>query len=262
MNKFSLARKLFDMDESEPSDSDNSVIYISSSEDECTGDWETDCSTDTEQLIARIEREVTFSPMLIGGRIMTSEVSEEDAQVAGPSTSGATVEKTPKMDNKYFDLERCYALSKRTEKSRIEICNSILPVLESPMSPPDHKRGPSQDIPFVQPATSEFHASYHIQNTRPYDNLSSQRYTGCMVCEKAVDEIKNEKINWYMERSTPRGEPEFITKLRREAYINGLNAGSLLFIGPAVSQAAACDGNNYTTTAAEQDITPGTLPIF
>ena len=64
-----------------------------------------------------------------------------------------------------------------------------------------------------------------------------------------------------MERSTPRDEPEFITKLRREAYVNGLNAGSLLFIAPAVSQAAACDENSYTTTASGQDITPGTLPI-
>ena len=250
------------MDESVSGESDNSVINISSSEDEYVEDWETDCSTDTEQLIARIEREVTSSPMLIGGRIMTTEIPEEDELVAGPSTSGANVEKTPKMDHKYFDLERCYAPPKRTEKSRIEICDTILPILESPMSPPDHERGPSQDTPLVQPSTSGFHASYHIQNTRPYDNLSSHRYTGCMVCGKTVDEIKDEKINWYMEKSTPRGEPEFITKLRREAYINGLNAGSLLYIAPAVSQAAACDGNNYTTTAEEQDTTPGTLPIY
>ena len=65
-----------------------------------------------------------------------------------------------------------------------------------------------------------------------------------------------------MERSTQRGEPEFVTKLRREAYINGLNAGSLLFIAPAVSHAAACDGNNYTTSAGEQNPTPRTLPIY
>ena len=56
MSKFSLARKLFDMDESESSDSGDSVIYISSSENDYADDWETDCSTDTEQLIARIER--------------------------------------------------------------------------------------------------------------------------------------------------------------------------------------------------------------
>ena len=60
------------------------------------------------------------------------------------------------MDHKNFDLERCYAPSKRTEKSRIEICNTILPVLESPMSPPDHEKGPGQDTLLVQPITVIF----------------------------------------------------------------------------------------------------------
>ena len=91
--------------------------------------------------------------MLNGGRVMTSEIPEEDVSVAGPSTSGANAEKTPKMDHKYFDLERCYAPPKRMEKSRIELCNTILPVLESPMSPPDHQRGPSR-YPF-SPAINE-----------------------------------------------------------------------------------------------------------
>ena len=81
--------------------------------------------------MARIEREVTSSPMLIGGRVMTSEIPKENVSVAGPSTSCANAEKTPKMDHKYFDLERCYAPPKRMEKSRIELCNTILPVLES-----------------------------------------------------------------------------------------------------------------------------------
>ena len=261
MDKYNLARKLFDLEEYDSDDSRKSVIYISSSEEE-SSDWETDCSTDTEQLIARIEREVTSSPMLIGGRIMTSEIPDENMPVAGPSSSGANAEKTPKMDHRYFDLERCYAPPKRMEKSRIELCNTILPILESPMSPPDHERGPSQDTPLVQPSMSEFYTSYHVQNTRPHDNLSNQRYTGCMVCGRSVDEIKDEKINCYMQRSTPRGEPEFVTKLRREAYINGLNAGCLLFIAPAVSQAAACDGTLITTSAPNQETVPGTLPTF
>ena len=65
-----------------------------------------------------------------------------------------------------------------------------------------------------------------------------------------------------MEASTPKSEPAYITALRKEAYINGLNAGSLLFIAPAVSQAAACDGTRITTTAVGQDVAPGTLPIY
>ena len=261
MSKYNLARKLFDLEESDSDGSEKSVIYISSSENE-ESDWETDCSTDTEQLIARIEREVTSSPMLIGGRIMTSEIPEEDVSMAGPSTSGANAEKTPKMDHKYFDLERCYAPPKRMEKSRIELCNTILPILESPMSPPDHERGPSQDTPLVQPAMSGFYASYHVQNTVPYQNVSVVPYTGCMVCGRSVDSIKNEKVEWYMQRSTPRDEPEYITRLRKEAYENGLNAGCFLFIAPAVSQAAACDGTSVTTSATGQEFVPGTLPIY
>ena len=170
MCKNSLARKLFDMEESDSDETDRSVIYISSSEDESSGDWETDCSTDTDQLMARIEREVTSSQMLFGGRIMT-------------------------MDD-------------------------------------------------------------------PKENVSEVLYTGCMVCGCSADAIKKEKVDWYVSRSKPRGEPEYITKIRREAVENGLNAGAFLFITPAVSPAAACDGTTITTSANGQKIMPGTLPTF
>ena len=260
MSKFNLSRKLFDLEGCDSDESTDSVIYISSDEEESSY-WESDCSTDTEQLIARIEKEVTSSPMLIAGRIMTVDTTEND-MVAGPSTSKTDTEMTPKLDHRYFDIDRCYAPPKKAGKSKIKICSTILPVLESPLSPPDHEKGPSKDTPLVQSTSGTFRASYHIQNSRPYDDISRQRCTSCMVCGRAVDEIKEEKIKWYMDRSTPRGEPEYITKLRREAYVNGLNAGSLLFIAPAVSQAAACDGNNYTTSGYGKEITPGTLPIY
>ena len=65
-----------------------------------------------------------------------------------------------------------------------------------------------------------------------------------------------------MQRSTPSSEPAYITAQRREAYENGLNAGSLLFLTPAVSQAAACDGTRITTTAEGQERAAGTLPIY
>ena len=66
----------------------------------------------------------------------------------------------------------------------------------------------------------------------------------------------------YMEASTPKSGPANITTLRKEAYTNGLNAGNLLFIAPAVSQAAACDGTRITTTTIGQEVAPGTLPIY
>ena len=76
---------------------------------------------------------------------------------------------------------------------------------------PAHERGPSMDTPVIQPESSGFHASFHIQNALPYTDISSQRCTSCMVCGKSVDEIKSIKINRYMEVSTPRSEPAYIT---------------------------------------------------
>ena len=57
--------------------------------------WDSDCSTDTECLIERIEREVHASPMLIGGRIMTVE---ENETVEGSSTSRPNGNITPNLD--------------------------------------------------------------------------------------------------------------------------------------------------------------------
>ena len=261
MSKYNLARKFFELEEFDSDDSEQSVIYISSSESEVS-DWETDYSTDTEQLVARIEKEVTSSPMLTGGRIMTMDEPEEDEQEAGPSSTHMQANVTPKLDFKYFDKEMCYAPPKKMEKSRIELCKTLLPVLESPMSPPDHERGPSLDTPLMQPVFGGFRASYHVQNTKPYENISEKLYSGCMVCGRSSEAIKKEKVDWYVERSKPRGEPAYITKIRREAYENGLNAGAFLFIAPAVSQAAACDGTLITTTATSQETMPGTLPTF
>ena len=113
-----------------------------------------------------------------------------------------------------------------------------------------------------QTVSDNFYVSYHIQNVLPYADLSRQRCHSCIFCGKSIDEIKQEKINWYMERSTPRSEPVYITALRREAYSNGLNAGSSLFLAPAVSHAAACDGTRITTTTQGQETASGTLPIY
>ena len=85
--------------------------------------------------------------MLIGGRIMTVDEPTEEQPVAGPSSDQVQIEVTPKLNHKYFDQEMCYAPPKKLGKSRIEICETLLPVPESPMSPPDHERGPSLDTP-------------------------------------------------------------------------------------------------------------------
>ena len=172
MSKYNLARKVFDFEEYDSDNSSKSVIYISSSEDE-SSDWETDCSTDTEQLIARIKKEVTSSPMLIGGRIMTMDEPEDEAR-AGPSTSQKEEGVTPKLGLKNFDREMCYAPPRKFEKKHINLCNTIMPVLESPMSPQSTKGDQVWTPPFSSQLRATFmrHTMYRIQ----YPTRMSARY--------------------------------------------------------------------------------------
>ena len=184
--------------------------------------------------------------------------------IPGPSTSNLCGKVIPasKLGHMYFDQEMCYAPPRQNGKSRIEIYKTLLPVFDSPMSPPQHERGSSLDTPVVEPTESGFHESYHVQNRSPYQNISEVPYTGCMVFGHSVDAIKKENMEWYMRRSTPQSEPDHVTRLRREACENGLNAGCFLFITTAVSPAADCDGTTVTTSAVGQEFVPGTLPTY
>ena len=59
MQKFNLSRKLFDFEEQSSEGSADSVVYISSDEeeDEVSDSLESNWSTETEALIKRIEKE-------------------------------------------------------------------------------------------------------------------------------------------------------------------------------------------------------------
>ena len=254
----SRTRRLFDMDEESSESSNDSVVYISGDEESQSEGCESDYSTGTEEMVARIEQVVTSSPMLIGGRIMTTG-SLEGEMAAGPSSAMLKQTVTHKFDRAYFDGKLSDATSKGKSKRRIELSKTILPVLESPLCPLPYERVPSRHIPITETAESGIRACYYIQNTTPYENVSEVRYTGCMVCGRSVEAIKKEKVSLYLEKTTRIDEPEYITKLRKAAYESGLNAGSFLFLAPAVSQVAGCDRTMITTTTDGQDIARGTL---
>ena len=97
---------------------------------------------------------------------MTIE-SSDDEMVAGPSNAQPVPPSTPKLGFEYFNREMCLAPSKRQKKTRVDLCTTVLPVLESPLFPPDHERGPSIDTPLVQSTSGTLYASYHVQIIKP-----------------------------------------------------------------------------------------------
>ena len=129
--------------------------------------------------------------MLIGGRVMTTG-SVEEKMVAGPCSTLPKTSETPKLGWKYFDEELCYASPTGNTKRRIELCKTLLPVQDCPMSPPPHERGPSEKVPLPPQVSVKFRVSHHIRNTASYDDWSTKRYTSCMVCGRSVHAIKRE----------------------------------------------------------------------
>ena len=130
MQKYNLARRIFDVEEKSLCSSPDSIIYKScSSDEEQSNGWDSGWSSETEDMIERIEREVTSSPMPIGGRIMTTG-SLEELMTAGPTTPQTTLVTTPKLGLQCFDEKICYVLPMETSKTKIELCKTLLPVMD------------------------------------------------------------------------------------------------------------------------------------
>ena len=96
-------------------------MYMSSSEDEeFSNGWDSDWSTDLEELVKRIE-EVVSSPKLIKGRGMTTENMDDDTPAAGPSTSKPNRDSTPKLNRENFDESLCYAPAEENPKRKLQL---------------------------------------------------------------------------------------------------------------------------------------------
>ena len=67
-------------------------------------------------------------------------------------------------------------------------------------------------------------------------------YSGCIVCGKSFQAIKEEVALGYLENTLNPGETCEQRQSRRRAFEAGMEAGSFILVPRGVSQAAACDG--------------------
>ena len=135
MEKFNKAWRLFKEDDFDSENPSDTVIYIYSDESEGMSDeWDSDLTTDTEDMIKRIETDVVSSPKPIAGRIMTCNSHEDLTMIPGPSSSWTDMELTPKVSKQNFDKTLCNAPAKECAKKRIELSKTIILVADSPMS--------------------------------------------------------------------------------------------------------------------------------
>ena len=85
----------------------------------------------------------------------------------------------------------------------------------------------------------------------------------CTVCGKSFATIQEEITLGYLERTHSPEETYAQRIRRRNAFLAGMNAGSVILVPGGVSQAAACDGILYQIPAGYEmtNPPPGVLPI-
>ena len=142
MNDFNKARKRFVSVDLSSSFSVDSVIYISSCNDSA---W----SSDTENMIRRVETQVVSCSITAGKRRMTTASDEP-----GAGTSQPEEDSTPMSDERYFDVKMGHDPSKDLSMCAMKICRALIPA---------HERGPTVETPLTQ-SVSNSHTTSRIQN--------------------------------------------------------------------------------------------------
>ena len=74
-------------------------------------------------------------------------------------------------------------------------------------------------------------------------------------------QIQNEAVTDYLHKTAVLGETADQLEARKRAFIEGMKVRTFLLIPEGVSQAAACDGNNYTRDHTRHIALPGTLSL-
>ena len=156
----------------------------------------------------------------------------------------------------------------------IKYCGKLTPLVDTPLSPPPHERGPiysNCDYTMPMQTRTPLQPNSHIQGLSvriaSQGGLPNQApYGDCIVCGKSYEQIKETAVLGYLESTTHRGESYNEQQRRRDASLAGMDQGIVLlvlFISRGVSPVAACDGNFYQITLEGDNSNPppGVLPI-
>ena len=103
----------------------------------------------------------------------------------------------------------------------INICRDLRPNSDTPMSPPPEDRGPAyeQDIPSCSDSTGSTSVetiANHFDDMTVSENAGLAGYSDCVLCGKSVQQIQDEAVNDYLDKTVVPGETLAETKPREE----------------------------------------------
>ena len=218
-----------------------------------------------------VEMELS-SPIPVPGPSTALKIRNEAPRYNPPryGTSGASFATRPTLDQSFFSLGKGNGPIRRDDRVRnnhpIKLCREIIPMVDTPMSPPPEEKGPTYDT-YSADGQGEITqqsldaVANHFQGMEIETNNPMANYSDCVICGKSTLQIQSEAVTDYLHKTAILGESADQLEARKRAFLEGMQVGTFLLLPGGVSQAAACDGNIYTIDNTKPIALPGTLPL-
>ena len=140
--------------------------------------------------------------------------SSNKQEVTRAATPRLTYIPGPTFDAGYFDLgmgRRPVARDSRLRNNHpINICSQLIPMVDTPMSPPSVDKYPTGDWRVAAEASTssnQHHASgINFRGTSGNDNPYITGCIDCPICGKSVEQIQDEAVIDYLHKTAIRGE--------------------------------------------------------
>ena len=215
-----------------------------------------------------VEMELS-SPIPVPGPSTSLKIRNEAPRYNPPryGTSGASFATRPTLDQSFFSLGKGNGPIRRDDRVRnnhpIKLCREIIPMVDTPMSPPPEEKGPTYDTYSADEITQQSldAVANHFQGMEIETNNPMANYSDCVLCGKSTLQIQSEAVTDYLPKTAILGESADQLEARNRAFLEGMQVGTFLLLPGGVSQAAACDGNIYTIDHTKPIALPGTLPL-
>ena len=226
---------------------------------------------DENMMMAQCVEMKLSSPIPVPGPSTALKIRNEAPRYNPPryETSGASFATRPTLDQPFFSLGKGNGPIRRDDRVRnnhpIKLCREIIPMVDTPMSPPPEEKGPTYDT-FSVDGQSEITqqsldaVANHFQGMEIETNNPMANYSDCVICGKSTSQIQCE-VTDYLRKTAILGELADQLEARKRAFLEGMQVGTFLLLPGGVSQAAACDGNIYTIDHTKPIALPGTLPL-
>ena len=260
------------------------IICLSSDEEEEMGDQrmnsvlDLQLSSDDEEMddeimmMAQCVEAQLSSPIPIPGSSTALRIRDEAPQYNLPryGTSGTSFAVRPTLEQSFFSLGKGIGPIRRDDRVRnnrpIKLCREIIPMVDTPMSPPPIERGLIYDSYSVDGQSKISQQSLdtvanNFQGMEIETNSPMGNYSDCRICGKSTLQIQSEAVTDYLCKTAILGESADQLEARKRAFMEGSQVGTFLLLPGGVSQAAACDGNIYTIDHTRPIALPGTLPL-